>query len=381
MGFFGSKETTHESRSSSMSYALRWKKENKRQIVVAGIVTIALLVGVTTWFYGQADKNIYLVADGKTPSPGTSVSKPDQGLEQQALNPNSGDKGTADLAGMLPEGDQYILGRIVPVKVTADGVTNKHLTTSETVKDAITNLGVKVSGDDKVYPSLDTPVSSDLHIRVVRVDKRTTKRAESIPYTFVKTSDPSLEKGKTKLLSKGQTGVVVHHIEKVYQDGKLVTKRLVSKSVERQPSAKVLAVGTKPKTQVLAASIDRSSKSVNISQNNSVKKGGVQFKYKKLLKNVSLTAYSAEESGIGTNTASGARVKEGRTIAVDTDVIPMGWWVYIEGVGFRKAEDTGGAIKGNKIDVYYDSLKAANNFGRKKGRTVYVIGPVKPELN
>ncbi|MNN20840.1 Cell wall-binding protein YocH precursor [compost metagenome] len=59
----------------------------------------------------------------------------------------------------------------------------------------------------------------------------------------------------------------------------------------------------------------------------------------------------------------------------------MGWWVYIEGVGFRRAEDTGSAIKGNKIDVYYDSLKDANNFGRKKGRTVYVIGPVKPELN
>ncbi|MNE79837.1 Cell wall-binding protein YocH precursor [compost metagenome] len=120
---------------------------------------------------------------------------------------------------------------------------------------------------------------------------------------------------------------------------------------------------------------------MKISQNNSVKKGGVQFKYKKLLKNVSLTAYSSEEGGIGTKTASGARVSEGRTIAVDTKVIPMGWWVYIEGVGFRRAEDTGSAIKGNKIDVYYDSLKDANNFGRKKGRTVYVIGPVKPELN
>jgi 3D (Asp-Asp-Asp) domain-containing protein len=71
-------------------------------------------------------------------------------------------------------------------------------------------------------------------------------------------------------------------------------------------------------------------------------------------------------------------VKEGRTIAVDKNVIPIGWWVYIEGIGFRRAEDTGGAVKGNKIDVYYESSDYANKFGLKRGYTVYVIGPKKP---
>ncbi|MNP19135.1 Cell wall-binding protein YocH precursor [compost metagenome] len=56
----------------------------------------------------------------------------------------------------------------------------------------------------------------------------------------------------------------------------------------------------------------------------------------------------------------------------------MGWWVYIEGIGFRRAEDTGSAIKGNKIDVYFDSTSYANKFGTKRGYTVYVIGPKKP---
>jgi 3D (Asp-Asp-Asp) domain-containing protein len=71
-------------------------------------------------------------------------------------------------------------------------------------------------------------------------------------------------------------------------------------------------------------------------------------------------------------------VKEGRTIAVDPNVIPLGWWVYIEGIGFRRAEDKGSAIKGKKIDIYYDSEAKAERFGKKKGYTVYVIGPSKP---
>jgi 3D (Asp-Asp-Asp) domain-containing protein len=107
---------------------------------------------------------------------------------------------------------------------------------------------------------------------------------------------------------------------------------------------------------------------------------------KHVMDNVTLTAYSAGVASTGKSkghpeygiTRSGTRVQEGRTIAVDPRVIPLGWWVYIEGIGLRRAEDTGSAIKGKKIDVYYDSENYADRFGLKRGFTVYVIGPVKP---
>lgn len=52
-----------------------------------------------------------------------------------------------------------------------------------------------------------------------------------------------------------------------------------------------------------------------------------------------------------TGTATGTTVTAGRTIAVDPSVIPLGSTVYIDGIGTRVAEDTGGAIKGNKVDL------------------------------
>ena len=82
--------------------------------------------------------------------------------------------------------------------------------------------------------------------------------------------------------------------------------------------------------------------------------------------NFKLTFYCACSScsgGYGDGTATGTRCTEGRTIAVDPRVIPLGSKVYIEGFGDFIAEDTGGAIKGNKIDILVSSHSRAYDLG------------------
>lgn len=63
-------------------------------------------------------------------------------------------------------------------------------------------------------------------------------------------------------------------------------------------------------------------------------------------------------------TASGEKAIEGITVAMDKSM-PFGTKIYIDGVGERIVQDRGGAIKGNRIDLYFDSHQEALNFGRQ----------------
>ena len=77
-------------------------------------------------------------------------------------------------------------------------------------------------------------------------------------------------------------------------------------------------------------------------------------------------SYSPEVTGRESHTATGTVPMQGRTIAVDPKVIPYGSVVHIEGMGDYIAEDCGGGVKGNHIDVYFDSHEEALQFGRQK---------------
>lgn len=74
------------------------------------------------------------------------------------------------------------------------------------------------------------------------------------------------------------------------------------------------------------------------------------------------TAYSPYEGG--TYTATGDYVRYG-IAAVDTNLIPLGTNLYVEGYGHALAADTGGAIKGNRIDLAFDTYQEAINWGRR----------------
>jgi uncharacterized protein YabE (DUF348 family)/3D (Asp-Asp-Asp) domain-containing protein len=379
-------EETHDPRPTSKLIALRWKHEHLRVILLGAILIFAITIMFMSLLQKAASKNITIIDNGVSSVLVTQTSNVTGFFEEQGIHVGPYDRLSMQPTDSLNEGSRIVIDRAVGVTVKADGKQAVTYTTEDTVGGVINSLDIALTAEDRITPALNSPLKEGLTVSVVRVRKEVTETKYPIAFTVVQQKNPDLESGKQKVVTTGKNGLVVFKTQRVYEDGKLVSQDLVEKTVAQPVVHQVVAIGTKKKPEVATLTYkgppsSAEAKIVNLN--------GQSVKVKRMLNNVTLTAYSAGfastgkskgDSGFGV-TSSGAVVKEGRTIAVDPRVIPIGWWVYIEGIGFRRAEDTGSAVKGKKIDVYYDSEKHANNFGLKRGYTVYVLGPVEPSAD
>ena len=82
--------------------------------------------------------------------------------------------------------------------------------------------------------------------------------------------------------------------------------------------------------------------------------------------------YEGNDETFVQKTASGTIPLAGRTVATDTDVIPFGTSIYVTGAGWRIAEDRGGAIRGNRIDVLKQTHQEALEWGRRRNVEVFI---------
>lgn len=369
---------THVKRSSSMTFALRWKHERVRLIAIIALISSALLFMFFMLLYGTAIKSVSVVLDGKEIPVVTRESDLQHLLDEQAISVGEHDRISTQLDASIKNGDVITIETTSPIQLTADGKTKTMYTTGKTVGSALKDLSIVLGNEDRVSPSLSSEVTDYAPIKVVRVKKEQENQTVSIAFATEQKTDSTLLKGKAMTLQEGKAGTKLIQKQKVYEDGTLVAELVVNEVVQTASVKELIAIGTK-KPSVVKLSV--SSPEVS-----NVSKNGIEFAYKQIINNVTLTAYANDFASTGKEssdsqsgiTYSGTTVMEGRTIAVDKNVIPIGWWVFIDGIGFRRAEDTGSAIKGNKIDVYYESPEYANKFGLKRGYTVYVIGPKKP---
>jgi uncharacterized protein YabE (DUF348 family)/3D (Asp-Asp-Asp) domain-containing protein len=341
-------------------------------------LTIAIAVAATSLVNTIVSaKEITLVVNGEQTEVSTHVNTVDQLLYQQSIEVTASDY--ISLAGSteLKDGQTLVIRQPVSIQLQLGNQTQTIQTTAADVQSFVKQLGLKSVSTNTVSPALNTPITANMIVALNDVKTVVVEEKKSVPFETVTKQDARLMKGRQKVLQSGKAGVIVTKIEKQYHNGKLISVKEISTTETQKAQNRILSVGTAKRVAILSA---------NSPSETVTAKNGVDFQAKRVLSNVTLSAYDAGfestgkvkgQKGYG-KTRTGTTVTEGRTIAVDPDVIPLGWWVYIEGIGFRRAEDTGSAIQGNRIDVYFDSYQTALNFGKKRGYTVYVIGPEKP---
>jgi len=316
---------------------------------------IAILVGTALLLVGPVvlpDKKVEVLADGKVLSVATSARRVDQVLAQAGIRLSSRDVVVPGLDSHLRPGMRVHVYRCVPLSITADGITRELASPGPTVAAVLQEAGVELGPDDEVIPGLAAPVQPGMAIRVVRVSYREETGREVIPHRVERRDDENLPYGLTRVLRRGQPGLQEVTYRVKYADGEMVSREPVAYRVVREPVAELVAVGR-------ASSISR---------------GGQVIRFERAME-VTATAYYPGPESCGPN-ATGytyTGVKAGRGIvAVDPRVIPLGTRLYIEGYGFGLAADIGGAIKGNKIDLCYDTLAEAWKWGKRRV-IVYIL--------
>lgn len=134
-----------------------------------------------------------------------------------------------------------------------------------------------------------------------------------------------------------------------------------------KPQAVAAAPAPAPKQEVKKAAPKKEAKAV-VATAPAPKKEAKKAEPQGVTFSVEATAYTAYCVGCSGITRTGIDLRANphlKVIAVDPNVIPLGSKVYVEGYGEAIAGDTGGAIKGNKIDLFMPNRQDALNFGRK----------------
>ena len=406
------------------------KPEIKKYAILTSVsvlLVLSFILLIAAW-----SNNAVTINDGEnTLNVKTTMSTVSKVLEEAGITLGDFDSVDPERDASVSNNMTITVHRAVKVSVSDEGKVIEYMSSGQNVEGVLNQTGYTLGESDAVYPSKDSAVSENMLIEIRRAkeftiildeNEKTVKSAaltvgdllreqgiaegeshvnlessvklkegmkikissitveyedvtETIPYKTENRNNSSLQKGTTKVAQAGKNGSKVVTYEVKYKNGVEIERKAVNTVVKQNAVTKIVDIGTKTKSSTPVA------KTSSASSGGSSQKG---FSYSKVL-TCSASAYDLSYESCGKHpgdpnygiTASGMRAQYG-VVAVDPRVIPLGTRLYIEAVdgswtyGYCVAGDTGGGIKGNKVDLFYNSRSEAIAFGRRQAR-VYIL--------
>lgn len=318
--------------------------------IIIACLALILAVGSLNFFAVPGDVAITIVDNGSSKNVVTGVQTVEELLAAEGIVLRPRDSVEPALHTKLFFDTTVTILRPTAVSVSIGTESKTVLTNARTVGDFLIEQNITTGDALRLEDFSEARIYEGKAIRLTTLSEATETVYESIPYNTQSSYSDALEKGTTTVVRAGANGTKAITTKVFYENG-VEVNRIVSEEVTVAPVDEIVEIGTKD--YIVTAS-------------------GTHLKNAVRALDYTATAYCLK--GI---CAGGMRSQVG-VVAVDPRVIPLGTKLYIEGAdgswsyGFCIAGDTGGVIKGNIVDLYYDTYNECIQFGRRKA-VVYVL--------
>lgn len=367
-----------------------------RRLIVVAVLAAAVGALLSQTVFAQTS---YIITDGDRVTVHRSYSSDPYEVLTEAgieLEEDTYETGYAD--GM----NQITVRRMQMVTVINRGAQSVIGTYGETTGSLLARMGITPGTGDTLSCSSETQTYDGMTIELVHTETRIEEEDTTVPYPVNYYEDPDLEPDAEIVLVAGQNGLTHVKSEVTYRNGKEVSRVIVQETVKTKPVTQLVIRGVDRTIMEQPADPEPTEQSVSSGSTSSggssssgpstsggsrydgsaetdgnviMTSSGESYTYVDVM-TCSATAYTCE--GYVGHTYSGTLARVG-AIAVDPTVIPLGTKMYVVSndgqyvYGYCVAEDIGGGIKGNKIDLYFDTYAECWDFGVRMC-TVYILG-------
>lgn len=368
---------THEKKKGIYSF-LRRRERRRRTIWVVTMITVLAIMAGTVVSVSAKEISITDINEFTGTNETTKVYTLMGGRVGEILDKHNLDVGETDKINVpvdtrITTDAEIIIKRGKEITIVADGVETGAVVTTADAHAALIEAGYVPSERDEISVSYGKDLKSADRIELVTISVTEEAYETEIPQETEYRNNSNLLIGDERVIDAGAAGVREMKTVITYRAGKEYRRDTVEGGVKTEPRKRIVEVGTRTPSTVTAV---MAAGTVKVTDEAGKIDGR---KYSRKI-SMTATAYSTSpsENGGYSVSAMGNRLGFG-IVAVDPRIVPLGSKVYVTSpdgswtYGVASAEDTGGAIKGNRIDLCYEgSVSEVNMFGRRDC-VVYVL--------
>lgn len=335
------------------------KKAGKFRVLVVLAIAVTLSLG----FYLYQGNEVTLNLDGEIIEVVSYSKTVEEFIETENIDIKKGAYISVPLDLKIEEDLEFTIKNPKNYTINEKGVLTDVVSVHTNIEKILKDANIKLGKLDYTFPEKTKDVPQHVTIEIYRVTEVTETSEIAIPYEEQVSMNRDLDRGVINVIQEGQNGLRVSETKNKYINGELDSSIIVKDEIVSEPIPRIVEKGSK---ELLVAT----------------SRGDTRYK-KVITMNASAYDLSYQSTGKRPGdkyygiTASGTQARPG-VVAVDPRVIPLGTKLYIESLdntkdyGFAIAEDKGSAIKGNKIDLFFNTSAECKSFGRRNVK-VYVL--------